>query len=158
MTSFAARFATRVALPVASTLLFQSITSKCEELSHVDTSKAKDHHQEGKQRFANTKGFHADAEGDFHHLFPRRQLWQPAVEYPLWDSNWDGRQPTPLEDPDEERRRTRTIRKEGVTRHIILIRHGQYEEGQRVSQLSTFWGNVAQARQATISSYILSPC
>ena len=135
MTSYAARFATRVALPVASTLLSQSFASKCEELPLVDSLKTHEHHQEGNERFANTQGFRADSEGDFHHLFPRRQLWQPAVEYPLWDGNWDGRQPAPLEDPDEERRRTRMIRKEGVTRHIILIRHGQYDEGHRVCQL-----------------------
>eukprot|EP00546_Thalassionema_frauenfeldii_P010474 CAMPEP_0178915210 /NCGR_PEP_ID=MMETSP0786-20121207/11891_1 /TAXON_ID=186022 /ORGANISM="Thalassionema frauenfeldii, Strain CCMP 1798" /LENGTH=335 /DNA_ID=CAMNT_0020588277 /DNA_START=72 /DNA_END=1076 /DNA_ORIENTATION=+ len=64
----------------------------------------------------------------YHGMFPQRQLWKPVKEYPLWDSNWDHRQPTPLEDKKEERQRTRLIRKEGVTRHIILVRHGQYDE------------------------------
>ena len=64
----------------------------------------------------------------FHNLFPRRQLWQPKLEYPLWDNNWDGRSPASTGDHDEDRRRMRQIRKEGVTRHIILVRHGQYDE------------------------------
>lgn len=29
-------------------------------------------------------GFQTDAEGDYHGMFPARQLWKPAVEYPLW--------------------------------------------------------------------------
>ena len=79
-----------------------------------------------------------EEDGLFHGLFPRRQLWRPHVEYPLWDSNWDGRQPPPVEsdDKDESARltaqRDRQIRKNGVTRHIILIRHGQYDETCKV--------------------------
>ena len=64
-----------------------------------------------------------DKEASYHGLFPMRQLWRPAVEYPLWDDNWDGRQlQQQAAGGGEEQRR---IRKEGVTRHIILIRHGQ---------------------------------
>jgi len=138
MASIAARFATRVALPATSALLFESYaSSRCEEVPYAESPKAEERREERRApKFANTKGYRADAEGDFHNLFPRRQLWQPAVEYPLWDAGWDGRQPTPLEDPEEERRRTRKIRKEGVTRHIILIRHGQYEEKHKVSKQS----------------------
>jgi len=29
-------------------------------------------------------GFQPDVEGDYHGMFPARQLWKPAVEYPLW--------------------------------------------------------------------------
>jgi len=64
-------------------------------------------------------------------LFPHRQLWKPRLEYPLWDYEWDGRQPSPLVDSNSnvtESQRERRIRKEGVTRHVILIRHGQYDE------------------------------
>ena len=79
----------------------------------------------------------------FHGLFPRRQLWRPAVEYPLWDYNWDGRQPPPPpisradggEDgkmAEEAKQQERLVRKEGVTRHVILIRHGQYDETSKV--------------------------
>jgi hypothetical protein len=82
-----------------------------------------------------------DVEGDglFHGLFPRRQLWRPHLEYPLWDSNWDGRQPPPIENDDKDEHETlaalreRQIRKNGVTRHLILIRHGQYDETPKVS-------------------------
>jgi hypothetical protein len=81
-----------------------------------------------------------EEEGLFHGLFPRRQLWRPHLEYPLWDSNWDGRQPPPVEsdDKDESARltaqRDRQIRKNGVTRHVIMIRHGQYDETFKVCQ------------------------
>lgn len=77
-------------------------------------------------------------DGLFHGLFPRRQLWRPHLEYPLWHTNWDGRQPPPIEsdDKDESARltaqRDRQIRKNGVTKHIILIRHGQYDETCKV--------------------------
>lgn len=76
-------------------------------------------------------GFQSDAEGDFHKLFPKRQLFQPKLEYPLWDPNWDGKQPESTGDSNEDRRRARYVRKEGVTRHIILVRHGQYDETEK---------------------------
>eukprot|EP00957_Ditylum_brightwellii_P093639 7130628-Ditylum_brightwellii.AAC.1 len=66
--------------------------------------------------------------GDFHGLFPMRQLWKPRMPYPLWDYDWDGRKPKVGEDGEEDRERERFVRKNGVTRHIILIRHGQYDE------------------------------
>lgn len=31
-----------------------------------------------------SQGFNPRAKGDYHGLFPARQLWHPAVEYPLW--------------------------------------------------------------------------
>ena len=79
-----------------------------------------------------------EEDGLFHGLFPRRQLWRPHLEYPLWHADWDGRQPLPVEsdDKDESARltaqRDRQIRKNGVTKHIILIRHGQYDETHKV--------------------------
>ncbi|KAL3768779.1 hypothetical protein ACHAWU_006880 [Discostella pseudostelligera] len=77
-----------------------------------------------------------EQEGSYHGLFPRRQLWRPTLEYPLWENNWDGRQLPPITSLAEEgvengmtdAQRERYIRKKGVTRHIILIRHGQYDE------------------------------
>lgn len=58
----------------------------------------------------------------FDNLFPLRQLFQPSKPYPLWDDDWDGKQ--------EERwaMSSKELRKNGKTRHVILIRHGQYEE------------------------------
>lgn len=79
-----------------------------------------------------------EEDGLFHGLFPRRQLWRPHVEYPLWHADWDGRQPLPVESDDKEEsarltaQRDRQIRKNGVTKHIILIRHGQYDETHKV--------------------------
>ena len=81
----------------------------------------------------------------YHGLFPRRRLWSPAIEYPLWDDNWDGRQPTSTiiqqAGGGEEQRKAgvvsedHRIRKEGVTRHIILIHHGQYDETYKVRNI-----------------------
>eukprot|EP00980_Cylindrotheca_fusiformis_P027961 scaffold22574_cov125-Cylindrotheca_fusiformis.AAC.14 len=78
-------------------------------------------------------GMVPDAAGDFYNLFPRRQLWQPKLEYPLWDKDWDGRSPKLASSGSEEedRRKLRKLRKEGVTRHIILVRHGQYDETEQ---------------------------
>lgn len=80
-----------------------------------------------------TFGFQANAEGDFHGLFPLRQLFHPSVSYPLWDPNWDGRQPKSTGDLEADKERMRIIRRKGTTRHIILIRHGQYDETSKVS-------------------------
>jgi hypothetical protein len=80
-----------------------------------------------------------DDEVWYHNLFPLRQLFLPAVEYPLWDENWDERHSIHLSNdhPEEEhvdqyKKYMRQLRKNGVTRHIILIRHGQYDETHKV--------------------------
>jgi serine/threonine-protein phosphatase PGAM5 len=56
----------------------------------------------------------------------KRQLYQPKVPYPAWDYNWDGNElpETSLEGNQKG------LHKEvpGKTRHIILVRHGQYDE------------------------------
>ena len=36
-----------------------------------------------------TVGFQPKATGDYHGLFPARQLWKPALEYPLWYVFWN---------------------------------------------------------------------
>ena len=64
-----------------------------------------------------------DDEPLYYGLFPQRQLFQPKVPYPLWNYDWDNRL-----DPQVS---TRELRKNGVTRHVILIRHGQYDETHR---------------------------
>jgi serine/threonine-protein phosphatase PGAM5 len=112
-------------------------TSRCEIATSAPDEGAKSSSSSSTKSSSNSSsvgfggGMNRKAEGDFHHLFPRRQLWQPKVEYPLWDNNWDGRHPSfspGVDDPDEHRRRMRTLRHTGVTRHIILVRHGQYQE------------------------------
>ena len=78
----------------------------------------------------------------YHNLFPLRQLFVPAVEYPLWDENWDERQPssnTPTTSAEEQKTQIRQLRKNGVTRHIILVRHGQYDETHKVSFIFIKW-------------------
>jgi len=72
-----------------------------------------------------------ETKGDFHNLFPRRQLWQPKQEYPYWDKDWDGKSPARMGDDEADRAKMRKLRKEGVTRHIILVRHGQYDETEQ---------------------------
>jgi len=67
----------------------------------------------------------------FNELFPLRQLWKPKLPYPLWDANWDGNKPGSTGDKRKDHENNRYIRKNGVTRHIILIRHGQYDETHR---------------------------
>jgi hypothetical protein len=79
------------------------------------------------------EGMRPKLTGDYHGMFPIRQLWHPKLPYPLWDSNWDGKEPQPTGDKEEDRRRMKEIRSTGVTRHIILIRHGQYDETYKVS-------------------------
>ena len=73
----------------------------------------------------------------FHGLFPMRQLWKPRMPHPaLWDDNWDERK------TQDYKKHHRQIRANGVTRHIILIRHGQYDETHnvRIYPFSHFFG------------------
>lgn len=96
--------------------------------------------------FVSSLPLHIIFSWQYHGLFPRRQLWRPRLEYPLWDHDWDGRRPPPITtqvgegevknendpQPMTEAQRDRYIRKKGVTKHIILIRHGQYDETSKV--------------------------
>ena len=54
------------------------------------------------------------------------EYFEPVVPYPQWDSNWDGRL------------HLRQKSKDGPpapTRHIILVRHGQYDESSKEDEL-----------------------
>ena len=55
--------------------------------------------------------------------YPEKAIRKPNLPYPLWDPNWDG-----LEVENATSKEKREIRKKGVTKHIILVRHGQYVE------------------------------
>jgi len=79
-------------------------------------------------------GFNKDLKGYFYHALPMSQVFQPKYDYPMWDTNWDNREPEPSGDAQVDRRKKRYLRKHGVTRHIILIRHGQYDETHKVCQ------------------------
>lgn len=103
-----------------------SSTNTSSSSSSSSSASSSHHHHHSSER---TEGFRP-SEGDafYHGLFPKRQLWHPKYDYPQWDRNWDGREPPLTDDKDKDRELWRHIRKEGVTRHIILIRHGQYDE------------------------------
>jgi len=80
----------------------------------------------------------------FHGQCLKRQMHIPVVPYPLWDYNWDGRMTseTSLEGFHTGRANASSTQKKGSdgnykgsssntkgkTRHIILVRHGQYNE------------------------------
>lgn len=59
----------------------------------------------------------------------KRQMYVPKVPYPAWDYNWDGKETpaTSLEGHRQGLHKTVT----GKTRHIILVRHGQYDESHK---------------------------
>jgi serine/threonine-protein phosphatase PGAM5 len=59
-----------------------------------------------------------------------RQLYKPQVPYPAWDYNWDGRMTddTSLEGHRSGKEDEMADRNNHKTRHIILVRHGQYDE------------------------------
>mmetsp|Transcript_10063 Transcript_10063/g.14226 ORF Transcript_10063/g.14226 Transcript_10063/m.14226 type:complete len:213 (+) Transcript_10063:103-741(+) len=112
----------------ATILLFASHRYCMEEQKHeqaVGTScLAENANSFGKQQ---SNGNKSESNRDFfYNYFPLNQLWQPERLYPAWDKNWDKRQPPKTDqsnhdddDDDDDN---------GVTRHIILVRHGQYDE------------------------------
>merc|ERR1711865_205070 len=48
---------------------------------------------------------------------PESELFKPSVPYPYWDSNWD-----------KQNDLKQHFKGRGVSKHIILVRHGQYDE------------------------------
>lgn len=72
----------------------------------------------------------------FHGQCLQRQLHHPKLPYPAWDYNWDGRQT-----PNTTLESLSTVdgmmdsRRRGTTRHILLIRHGQYDETYKADAL-----------------------
>lgn len=133
---------TGVPLIAVSALAFLPRRKNNDELTLCDAATAVSPEQrQAKDDFKSTiskpvvgtdEGMHPDVEGDYYGHFPRRQLWVPALEYPLWNKDWDGRHPASTGDPEEDHRIQRRMRKTGVTRHIILVRHGQYDETHKV--------------------------
>lgn len=65
----------------------------------------------------------------FENECPKRQVYKPSVPYPAWDYNWDSRM-TPETSLEAVKNRLHTKVK-GKTRHIILVRHGQYDESSK---------------------------
>ena len=59
----------------------------------------------------------------------KRQIRIPKIQYPAWDYNWDGNM-TPVSSPESvaTAEGLRESKVTGKTRHIILVRHGQYDE------------------------------
>lgn len=56
----------------------------------------------------------------------KRQIFVPKIPYPLWDYNWDGKmtEDTTLQGHLDGR----AAEIPGTIRHILLVRHGQYEQ------------------------------
>jgi len=130
------RLASRTSLPVAAAFVSQSnVFSKCEaepQLQRQTEQQTADPSTLPTEQPKPELGMRPNEKGDYDGLFPKRQLWQPVLDYPLWHSNWDGLEPPSTGDKDEDRRWMRHIRRTGTTRHIILIRHGQYDETHKV--------------------------
>jgi serine/threonine-protein phosphatase PGAM5 len=59
----------------------------------------------------------------------QRQIRTPKIQYPAWDYNWDGNM-TSKTTPEcvSTAEGLRESKVAGKTRHIILVRHGQYDE------------------------------
>ncbi len=110
---------------IASTLYDKRITKPVEGKAPVRS--AINGYNDGIDTTSNATKI-PEVEELFHGMFPLRQLWKPRKEYPLWDEDWDGRNPESTGDIEKDRANKRFIRKHGVTRHIILVRHGQYDE------------------------------
>jgi len=74
--------------------------------------------------------------------FPQSQLYNPTRPYPQWDAEWDvqnGLDHLPIESSADAIANADALNAEAkieyeptnTTRHIILIRHGQYDESSR---------------------------
>ena len=91
-------------------------------LLHCENEKSATSEQKDKEECCST-----DTEPSFHGQCLQRQVRCPSLPYPAWDFNWDGKMsknttPSHLSNS----KNFRESRENGVTRHILLIRHGQY--------------------------------
>jgi hypothetical protein len=112
-------------------LLLKPTEKKKEALATTTNSSSSSNHAIAKN--AKIAGFQPEAKGYFYDSIPNSQLFQPKMAWPMWDDDWDGREPVSSGNDKLDRRKRRYLRKHGVTRHIILVRHGQYDETHRVS-------------------------
>lgn len=75
----------------------------------------------------------------------KRQMFKPAVPYPAWDYNWDGKVTTDtkleafrdggaVKGGQSDLTKQSDQQNRGKTRHIILVRHGQYDESSAEDQ------------------------
>lgn len=112
MASFSS-FLRRAPLPAVATYIYQTQRSACEaekpkvKLEIFPPRPSKD---------GGAPEVRGEKEESYYGLFPKSQLFQPKVEYPLWDDDWDGRKPQSTGDKEADRERMRHIRKTGVTR------------------------------------------
>lgn len=89
--------------------------SYCEEIHKSKAMKSKN----------DNKDVTNDKKSDwFYDYFPKSQLWKPSRAYPAWDDNWDSRKSKSSKNTKNPNDRNNST----VTRHIILVRHGQYDE------------------------------
>jgi hypothetical protein len=121
MTSFSS-FVRRAPLPAAATYLYQSHKSYCEAEKLAVKPKNPDILPPKPSKNVDgapkpMAGMRSEKEGNYHGLFPKSQLFQPKVEYPMWDDDWDGRKPPSTGDKETDREQMRHIRKTGVTRY-----------------------------------------
>jgi serine/threonine-protein phosphatase PGAM5 len=72
-----------------------------------------------------------DLHGLFHGECFERQLKKPKVPYPAWDYDWDGLGTTNADSSHPVGLVVAKRPNTGKTRHVLLIRHGQYEQGFR---------------------------
>lgn len=101
-------------------------TTYCEESNQQEPQQEENLQEQAKKT---VDGMNHDASNDLYYgYFPKRQLFQPIYEYPIWNSHWDNNEPISTGNDHDDKVRIRKIRKDGITRHIILIRHGQYDE------------------------------
>jgi len=99
---------------------FGSSTSSCQQQQFHESKKADltDHNE--KNQGVKDKDY-------FFGYFAKDQLFEPKKPYPAWDDDWDGKESTTYT-KDTSRSIDGNRSSDDVIRHIILVRHGQYNE------------------------------
>ena len=111
--------------PAAARLMASAARARCSGRSATASAAAATAAAGGSLLLAGSTAA-ADCEGagggeyTFNGFTPR----QPKVPYPGWDVDWDGRKPEPRAEGEPKP-------VAGPSRHLILIRHGQYDETYR---------------------------
>jgi len=95
--------------------------SKCDPSSTTATKSIEDDDDEEEELFENQ--------------CLKRQMYIPKYPYPAWDYNWDGRETPEISLEGHKQGLQKNVmdkKNKNKTRHIILVRHGQYYDDESV--------------------------
>jgi len=115
----------------ASTMLMQRNTMEKSYCDAQNPEANSPNEKRGNLQRANTdySKLNRDDDSTFYGQCLLRQLYRPRLPYPAWDYDWDHRETNATsQQAMSSGKGFAESKKLGKTRHLLLVRHGQYDE------------------------------